>query len=287
MEFRRQTLVVVTLVVAAAAIASAQGPPPATYIPQTKFSRGQDVVPSFDGWIRNSDGTFTLVFGYFNRNYEEELTIPAGPDNKLEPGPEDQGQPTFFLPRRHAWMFRVKVPADFGNKEIVWTLTANGRTEKAYGHLYPSEEILERVIQSRGNLSPGLDDPNKPPSISITPVQGASAGSPVTLTALVTDDGLPRPRAPRPEAPTPGSAPPKAQSNTSAPRQRIGLSVAWMEYGGPAKVTFDEAGPIAVANGQAVAHAHFPQPGTYVLRATANDGALVTTADVTIAVGGR
>src|ERR1700733_8830092 len=51
-------------------LAWAQTPPP-TYIPQTKFSRGQDVVPSFDGWLRNSDGSFTMVFGYFNRNYEE------------------------------------------------------------------------------------------------------------------------------------------------------------------------------------------------------------------------
>src|ERR1700730_7463066 len=117
--------------------------PPQTYIPQTKFAKGQDVVPSFDGWIRNPDGSFTMVFGYMNRNYEEELAIPAGPDNKLEPGPADQGQPTYFLSRRHAWVFRVKVPADWGNKELVWNLTAHGRSEKAYGHLLPDEEIIE------------------------------------------------------------------------------------------------------------------------------------------------
>src|SRR5215813_1766604 len=102
---------------------SAQPPTP-SYISQTKFAKGQDVVPSFDGWIRNVNGTFTLVFGYMNRNYEEELAIPAGPDNKLEPGSVDQGQPTYFLPRRRAWVFRVKVPADFGNKELVWSITA-------------------------------------------------------------------------------------------------------------------------------------------------------------------
>src|SRR5436305_1180694 len=77
---------------------------PPTYIPQTKADAGQDVVPSFDGWLRNSDGSFTMVFGYLNRNYKEELAIPAGPDNKVEPGSAiDQGQPTYFLPRRHAW----------------------------------------------------------------------------------------------------------------------------------------------------------------------------------------
>src|ERR1043166_4828998 len=71
-----------------------------TAISQTKFNSGQDVVPSFDGWLRNPDGTFTFVFGYLNRNFQQELVIPAGPDNKVEPGPAlDQGQPTYFLPR--------------------------------------------------------------------------------------------------------------------------------------------------------------------------------------------
>jgi len=254
---------------------------PQTYIPQTKFARGQDVVPSFDGWLRNPDGSFTMVFGYMNRNYEEELVIPPGPDNKLEPRVPDQGQPTYFLGRRHAWVYRVKVPADWGNKELVWTLTAHGRSEKAYGHLLPDEEIIERLIMTRGNLSPGLDDPNQPPSVSIAPVPAATVGSPVTLTAAVTDDGLPKPRVPK-ERPATDSG--KAQSNTSV-RSRIGLSVAWSEYRGPAKVTFDDAGSIVVANGQAVTKAHFPESGTYVLRATATDGALSISSDITINVG--
>ncbi len=95
--------------------AIAQIPPP-TYIPETKFSSGQDVVPTFDGWIRNADGTFTMVSGYLNRNYKEELAIPAGADNKVEPGLPDRGQPTYFLPRRHAWVFRVQVPKDWGTR---------------------------------------------------------------------------------------------------------------------------------------------------------------------------
>src|SRR5215471_2135433 len=74
-----------------------------TYNPQTQFSSGQDVVPVYEGWLRNQDGTFTFVFGYFNRNWKEELAIPAGADNKLEPGPADRGQPTYFLPRRKSW----------------------------------------------------------------------------------------------------------------------------------------------------------------------------------------
>jgi hypothetical protein len=264
-------------------IGQAQKLPP-DYIPQTKFNSGQDIVPSFDGWLRNPDGTFTMVFGYLNRNYKEELALPAGPDNKVEPGGMvDRGQPTWFLPRRHAWVFQVKVPADWGQKELVWSITAHGRTEKAYATLQMEQEIIPRLIMSRGNLSPGLDNPNKPPSISITPVPTPTPGSPVSLTALVTDDGLPKPRAPKVATVSePGK--PLAQTNSAEGRPRIGLNVTWAEYRGPAKVIFDTSGPILITDGKATTIARFSQPGTYVLRATANDGELSTTSDVTIAV---
>src|SRR5580765_5000171 len=103
------------------AVAHAQQLP--TELPSTKFSSGQNVVPYFEGWIRNADGTFDLVFGYFNRNWQEELAIPAGPENVVEPGPPDRGQPTYFLPRRQGWVFRIRVPKDFGKQVLTWTLT--------------------------------------------------------------------------------------------------------------------------------------------------------------------
>src|SRR5271154_1937502 len=86
-------------------IAQAQKLPP-DFIPQTKFNSGQNVVPSFDGWLRNTDGTFTMVFGYLNRNYKEELAIPAGADNNVDGA--DRGQPTYFLPRRQSFIFKVQ-----------------------------------------------------------------------------------------------------------------------------------------------------------------------------------
>jgi hypothetical protein len=268
-------------VLAGSFVASAQAQLP-TVNPQTQFSSGQDVVPVFEGWLRNTDGTFTFVFGYFNRNWKEEPAIPAGPDNRLDPGPPDRGQPTYFLPRRRPWVFRVQVPKDWGQQELVWTITAHGRSEKAYAQLLPEEEIRERLIMSRGNLNPGEDDPNQPPSVTIAPVPpSASVSSPVTLTALVVDDGLPKPRAAR--TPRPGAIP-QAQTNSAAERPSGGLSVTWFQYRGPAKVTFDTPGPIAVAGGQAATTAHFPAPGTYVLRAMASDSALQTSADVTITV---
>jgi hypothetical protein len=254
-------------------------PPSPTYIPQTRFSSGQDVQPTYDGWLRNADGTFTMVFGYLNRNYQQELAIPAGPDNNVDGA--DRGQPTYFLPRRQTFIFKVQVPRDWGpQKELVWTVTANGKTEKAYGQLTPEEEITERMIMTRGGLTSGVDDPNQPPAITISPVDGAALTGPLTLTALVTDDGLPKPRMVSAKRPT--GAP--GQSNGSGARPAGRLTVTWSEYRGPAKVTFDSTGPILVSDGKVVTSAHFGAVGTYVLRATANDGQLSTRADVTITV---
>jgi len=108
---------------------------------QIRYAAGQNVVPVFEGWERNADGSFNMVFGYMNRNYEEQVDIPVGPNNALEPGGIDQNQPTHFYPRRQQFVFKVKVPKDWGKKDLVWTLTSRGKTEKAYATLLPFWEI--------------------------------------------------------------------------------------------------------------------------------------------------
>jgi hypothetical protein len=250
-----------------------------TELSNIRFNSGQSVVPYFEGWIRNTDGTFDLVFGYFNRNWQQELAIAVGPDNDAELG----GQPTYFLPRRQRFIYRVRVPKDFGKKELVWTLTANGRTEKAYGTLLPQQEITDRVVMTNGGFDPGLNDPNKPPSVTIGPVESPVADRPVALLAFVSDDGLPKPRAAA--ARRPASSPFGGQVNSSTGSEApAGLTLTWMQYGGPAKVVFEPGGPIPVANGQAVISAKFPQPGTYELVALANDRAMTTRVAVKITV---
>ena len=104
-------------------------------------SVGQSVSPSFEGWYPNANGSFNMVFGYFNRNYDESLDIPVGPNNRLEPGPADQGQPTHFLPRRQTGVFAIVVPSDFGEQELTWSLTAYGETIAIPGHLRPEWQI--------------------------------------------------------------------------------------------------------------------------------------------------
>src|SRR3989442_3726700 len=72
---------------------------------QIRYSSGQNVVPVYEGWERNPDGSLNMVFGYMNRNYEELVDIPIGPENMIEPGLPDQGQPTQFYPRRQEFVF--------------------------------------------------------------------------------------------------------------------------------------------------------------------------------------
>ena len=257
-----------------------------TELPSTKFSSGQDVVPYFEGWVHNTDGTFDLVFGYFNRNWQEELAIPAGTDNSVEPGGSDRGQPTYFLPRRQGWVYRVRVPRDFGKQVVTWTITANGKTQKAYGELMPVEEITERIIMTRGNLNPGDDDPNTPPLMAIAPVTAPALNAPIVLTATVSDDGLPKPRPVAPVKTAGDATAIQAQANSSVVARPRGLTVSWMQIRGPAKISFEPAGATSVTNGKADVTVRFSDRGTYVVRATANDGALSTKVDLTMTVAG-
>src|SRR5206468_2341858 len=117
---------------------------------QTRFtySKGQSVSPAYEGWMPNEDGSFTLYFGYMNTNWLEEFDIPVGPDNNIEPGGPDQGQPTHFYPRRNPFLFTIRAPKDFGNKELIWTLTTHGKTEKAYASLKSDYQIDKQLIST-------------------------------------------------------------------------------------------------------------------------------------------
>jgi len=114
------------------------------------YSRGQNVSPAFEGWEKNDDGSFNMIFGYMNRNWEEEPDVPIGPDNNISPGPADQGQPTHFQPRRNRFVFKVKVPKDWGTKELVWTLTTRGKTEKAFATLR-EDSLVDNIVQASEN----------------------------------------------------------------------------------------------------------------------------------------
>ena len=125
-----------------------------------KYNSGQGVQPVFEGWSWAPDGSINMHFGYLNRNYVEEPAIPVGPNNSIEPGGPDRGQPTFFYTRTQRNLFTVNVPKDWGKKgELIWTVTVNGKTERAVGWLQPEWEIdpvggADRRRQHRRNARP-------------------------------------------------------------------------------------------------------------------------------------
>src|SRR6185436_17632883 len=166
------------------------------------YSSGQNISPAFEGWERHADGSAFFLFGYMNRNWEEEIDVPVGPDNTITPGAPDRGQPTHFLPRRNRFVFKVPVPAEFTAKdEMIWTLTTKGKTEKAYATLRTDYFIDDLVIASEtGALGAGTSSPevrsNTPPVVAIDgpKTRTVKVGQPLPLSVLVTDDGIPKRR---------------------------------------------------------------------------------------------
>ncbi len=231
--------------------------------PQQRFDAGQDVQPIYEGWERNPDGGVTLHFGYLNRNYREEPSIPVGPDNHFSPGDPDRGQPAYFYPRTHRFQFSVQAPADMGTAfedGLVWTVRHNGSEQTATAWLQPEWEIDEDTIIKNTGIGFGRGKDawytNRPPRLAVEAARSSVAvGQPLLLTALVEDDELPgklpsqravggtgQSRSGVPALTPPPGAPgvPDNIKWYQRPRPpRNGLSVHWVVYRGPAGAAID------------------------------------------------
>ena len=275
---------------------------------------GQDISPVYEGWRATPDGSFELMFGYFNRNQDQELDVPVGPDNSVSPGDPDQGQPTHFYPRRSRFLFRVRVPKDFGKNEVVWTLNVNGKKNTAYGTLHPDYQADDIVVMNDegagGSGGGGYNiNANKAPTMT---VEGAlsrtvSVGQPLELASVATDDGIPKRRVVPLVVPWTEDAKKRARiGSRCCADSASGLRLSWFVYRGPAaNVTFDppqfeawedyrdarnspwsagwETPPVPAGNRWS-AKAVFSKPGIYVLRTLAHDGGLKALADITVVV---
>jgi hypothetical protein len=212
---------------------------------------GQSVTGAFEGWYQNPDGTYSLLMGYFNRNSKEVLDIPIGPNNRIEPGGPDQGQPTYFLPRRQWGVFRVVVPKDFGNKKLTWTIVANGQTTSIPMSLNPLWVVEPFKDAANGNMPPVIKfDPSGPsftgPPHGIARTLMTTVQQPLDLSVWVSDD--------RPARGARGAGP-----------------VSWTKFRGPGEVTFASTRAAADDQGKTSTTATFSAPGEYVLRGQAND----------------
>jgi hypothetical protein len=264
------------------------------------YSKGQSVEPAYEGWMPNDDGSFTMYFGYMNTNWLEELDIPIGPDNSIEPGGPDRGQPTHFYPRRNPFLFTIRVPKDFGEKELTWILKANGKTGKAFASLKTDYQIDKQVISTEiGGDGGSLRDElryNIPPELEI---QGearktVTVGQPLTLVALAGDpdniparrDGKSQPRhagkpnesepaqPPRPQRPArSANVPPSSVVVADGP----GLWVSWIVYRGKAStVTFSPDQMKTWMDSRAYANSAWSPP--YTIPEPPADGRWVTQA---------
>jgi len=222
--------------------------------------KGSSLTGAFEGWYHDRDGSIRVLVGYMNRNTKQEFDIPVGPNNKIEPGGPDQGQPTHFQSGRQWGVFTVRLPKDIGDRKLTWTLVANGFTNSITLHTKP-EYIIEPFEDAASKNTPPVikfEPTGKtftgPPS-AIAAAMSATVGKPLALDAWVTDEG---PKV-NPMPPIPGFNPPPP-------------GIKWSLFRGPAPVTIDPANPkIDKDSGKVTANATFTAPGEYVLRMQAND----------------
>ena len=241
-------------------------------LPEPRKKFGASVTGAFEGWFAGDKDSRGFLIGYFNRNTEQELDIPIGPNNRIEPGGPDLGQPTHFLPGRRYGMFAIPVPKNFTPEDkYTWTIFANGQF-----NTIPLRLNKDYVISPFSEISVG----NTPPSVRFeqdgtvvqgpvamlanAPIRKASVSTPLPLTLWITDDM-------------------KYPSGTGAPRtgNRPAVTLLWSKYRGPGAVKFDKTNPPAEPsgpaneatgfNGKATTSVTFSEPGDYVLHVTVND----------------
>jgi len=236
------------------------GARPAAQLPlEPPRDAGNSVTPAYEGWFKNDDGTFSLLVGYFNRNLKETFDIPIGPNNRIEPGDPDMGQPTHFLPRRQWGVFVIKVPADFGEKKYTWTIVANGQSMSIPLSLRKGYQVEPYKDAAMGNTPPvfrfSMDGKEftGPPLETAATLEG-TVGQPVTLTVWAKDDAFQDPR-------------------RRAPMTGPPVNVTWTLHRGDGEVEFAEAKPKVDmdAGGRTTTTATFSRPGEYVLRVQGND----------------
>jgi hypothetical protein len=288
--------------------------------------RGDVLSPAYEGWWPNDDGSFTLFFGYFNSNWDQDYDIPVGPDNYFtltgagelddleraayDRPQADQGQPTHFYQRRNPFLFTIRVPADFGDKEWVWTLRSQGRTVRAYGLLAADYRIDPQVMSTEvggnfGDLDNRLRD-NIAPSLEVDGDlhRSVRVGETITVVAHAADpdDYPPRSNRRLPETVDELYRPPTGVVVQGAP----GLRMSWTVYRGPASaVSFSPTQlkawmdsrvyanspwsppyvlPEVPEDGRYVTEVTFHDPGEYVLRGVASDGSMFTYQNLNVTV---
>jgi len=229
---------------------------------------GQSVTAAFEGWYQNPDGSANILVGYYNRNMKEALDIPVGPNNRIDPGGPDRGQPTHFLPGRQWGVFAITVPKDFGDKKLTWTIVANGKTTAIPVSLNPLW-VVSPFLEATGNTPPFIGFAESGPFVQGPPRAVAKTLETTThaelpLAVWVADDA---------------KIPPAFEAYAKMIPM---VSLTWTKFRGPGEVTFANAKPKvekvdfkapapATYTAKSSTTATFSDPGDYLLEVTAND----------------
>ena len=237
-----------------------------------RSATGLTVTPAFEGWYENGDGTYSLSFGYYNRNSDEIIEIPVGSDNMLGSVGLLQNQPTRFEEGRHWGTFAVRVPGDFGGQEVTWTLKVNGQTFMVPGHLRPEWAIDALGGGAHGITPPVLRFERGGPEVIGPGASGfvlgplrTSVGEPVEITLYADDAGV---------GPSLGGF-----GGRGGGANRTLAELTWFKHQGPGEVTFGEASHrVTDADVAVVNRVTFSAPGEYVIRIRATESGEVSTA---------
>ena len=98
------------------------------------------VYVQYDGFVRNSDSSMTLAFGYHNLN-QIDVTI-EGDDNRFLQGAANRNQPTMFLAGRHRFACVMVVPGTFDGR-LQWQVRFAGETSVTTARMLDPRYALE------------------------------------------------------------------------------------------------------------------------------------------------
>ena len=236
---------------------------------------GEGVTPAFEGWYDKGDGTYVIYFGYYNRNADEDLDIPLGESNFIEPRELDGAQPTHFEAGRDWGVFGVEVPSTFPTDgQVTWTLVVEGKTYRIPGHLR-----VDWMTDALGGGAAG----NSPPLLKLGDVEGGGPGGVRAATAVRATVGQPvELRIGARDVPNSGGAADLAGAVAAGAAGGRGgrggaaqVTLAWFKHQGPGGVTFSpETGRVPAAGGDGITMATFDTPGDYVIRVRATDAGI-------------
>jgi hypothetical protein len=173
---------------------SAQPLPPTFSAPAPLGAVNEQVFPAFEGWGPHKNGIEYALVGFFNRNKEQTIDVPIGPNNRIEPGGPDLLQPTHFEPGREWGVFTLPFPKDQPNRVYTWTLTTNGRTTQVQFSKVGPYWVDFFKNAAKGNTPPVIkfaqDGPElvgPPTGVALT--LNATVNQPLKLTLWAKDHG--------------------------------------------------------------------------------------------------